>query len=152
MISVKRHAMTALAVVFFMALPISLAASEMQPRVNVDFSHPVNIGTKVIPPGQYQLVQLPGKTDKRQFDVVTPKGEHLGMTGLASSILDTGAGSPPETPSATHVVLKKINGNYYLSQIWIKGRHRGWQFLLPSNVQQQANNASSENVTGTLSR
>jgi hypothetical protein len=148
----KKHAIAALAIAFLMALPAALWASMMRPTVNVDFDHSVNIGTAVVPPGHYQLVELTGDTNKPVFDVRTMQGKSMGMTNIGFSVATENGGTIPATRKKTDILLKRINGDYYLSQIWIQGRHRGWQFPLPANVKQEASNAPMEHVTGTLAR
>lgn len=129
---IRKNSFAALALAFLMALPLSLMAStRTRPAIKVDFHHPVNIGTTVVPPGHYRFVQVPSRSDRPQFIVINSEGKHLAMTAIGNPVVDTGSN---RTPTTSNVVLKNVNGQYYLSEIWVQGLHRGYQFPLPQST------------------
>jgi len=146
MISAARKCLTnSVILVFLLAMPGWAAAT--RPKVDVHFAHPVDIGTTTIAAGDYQFIQLQGRPNQPQFDVRTMQGKSEGLTYVGSRVADSG--SPATSPNKTDVVLKNIDGQYYLWQIWIQGRHRGWQFPLPQNVREKENAAPVEHISGT---
>lgn len=146
MISAARKCLTSsVALLFLLALPGW--ASRLHPTVDVHFSHPVDIGTTTVPAGNYQFIQVQGRANQPEFDVRTMQGKSEGLTYIGSRIVDTS--TPPAVPNKTDVVLKKVDGQSYLWEVWIQGRHRGWQFPLPQDVRQKGNGAPVEHVSGT---
>jgi hypothetical protein len=132
-----------------MGFSLSLWAGPMRDRIEVDFSHPVMIGTQELPAGHYTFVHMVDKSPQPIFRVVNAQGTNVAMTPIAvKTTVKNGVGTPA-TPSRSDIVLEKVGGQYYLHKILVAGRHRGWEFSLPQGVQSQMSQAQEEHVTGS---
>lgn len=137
----------AVATVFVTALAL---AAVMYPEINVDFQHPVNVGTETLGAGHYTFRQVPTRTNTPVFRVEKPDGTNVALTAIAISA-KTPPNSTSNMPAAaqnSEIVLQKVNGTYYLDKIWVQGRARGWEFNIPESAKAQGQ-MQQETVNGS---
>jgi hypothetical protein len=121
-----------------------VAAVPGKDRVRVTFTHDVSINNHVLPPGMYTIQEMSGKTNDNILEIRGDKGQSF---ETSVSTLDT---VDKQVPNETKVILKRVNGTYYLDKIWIQGRVRGYQVLLPDQIRKATEDGQPEEVSGTL--
>ncbi len=131
-------------------LAVAAWASPMHERIKVDFNHAVNVGDQTIQPGHYTFIQMADQTNLPIFRIQTPNGDNVTVTAVAiNAAAQNQSGEFPEVANQTDIVLKKIGDTYYLDKILVQGRHKAWQFDIPSKAKAQMAKAEEEHVAGT---
>jgi hypothetical protein len=130
----------AVAAAFVLLVATVLAAQTLEPnqiQIKVNFTNPVVIGDKTLPPGSYIFEQLAGQNNPTVFKIYREDGGKLLFESTATqTTIDTRV--DPGTPTRTRFVLLQVGDNYYLSKLWLGGQGQGWDFLTGTAMAKKA--------------
>ena len=136
--------------IFFLTIAIvGIAwAGPLRDRIEVDFSHNVDVGPKVLAPGHYVFEQI---GTQPLFKVSGPSGENITLTAQAIHTVygTSSTATAGEVPNQTKVILEQVGDTYYLDKIWIAGQNRGWGFTMADRAQNQSSSKTPEEVTAS---
>ncbi|MGI8637729.1 MAG: hypothetical protein ACR2KZ_20200 [Segetibacter sp.] len=121
----------------------AFALGNYRDKMKVTFTHPVQVQGDTLAPGKYTIEAMGGKMSENNVLDVYGKNNQKFETSFTTIDAKKMGGA-----DTTHATLLKVDGKYYLNKLFIKGRTYGYQVLLPSNVQSQANTGESEDVAG----
>ena len=128
---IDKRSLGALLAVLVVATGAFVSAQTLEPhqmQVKVDFTNPVVVGDKTLPPGHYLFEQLSGQDNPTVFKVYKENSDKPEFETTASqTTIDTRV--DPGTPVRTRFVLLQVGDNYYLSKLWLGGQAQGWDFL-----------------------
>jgi hypothetical protein len=95
--------------------------------VKVTLPHPVQIGDRVLDPGEYEIRRASNVTDQIVKIFNNDKMVH------ETNVL-TIPNEAKDTPEESKVILHHIGDKYYFDKIWIHGKDTAWEFPLPERV------------------
>jgi hypothetical protein len=121
-----------------------LAGVPVKDRVRVTFTHDVCVNNHVLPPDTYTIQQISGKADNNILTIRSDNGQSFETSVSTVDTVDK------QVPTQTKVILKRVSGSYYLDKIWIQGRVRGYEVLLPDRIRQAIDDGPPEEVSGKL--
>jgi len=127
----NKRSLSVLLTTLALAIAASLLAQTDEPnaiQIKVNFTNPVFVGNKTLPPGNYLFEQLSGQNNPTVFKIYKENGDKPEFETVASqTTIDTRV--DPATPVRTRFVLLQVGDNYYLSKLWLGGQAQGWDFL-----------------------
>lgn len=128
---INKRSLGALLAVLVVATASFVSAQTLEPhqmQVKVDFSNPVIVGDKTLPPGHYLFEEVAGQNNPTVFKIYKEDSDKPLFETIASqTAIDTRV--DPGTPVRTRFVLLEVDNNYYLSKLWLGGQAQGWDFL-----------------------
>lgn len=122
------------------------AAAQMTDKVEVTLPFAVHVNDQVLQPGTYTFQEMRSRTDTDILFVRGPNNMQLEATVTVLDARDQGGAAQ------TELVLRKVDGKYYATELWLQGRVNGYEFLVPQNIEQKIRNAEEQRVSGTMSR
>ena len=136
----NKRSLSVLLTILALAIAASLAAQTDEPnaiQIKVNFTNPVFVGSKTLPPGNYLFEQLSGQNNPTVFKIYKENSDKPQFEAVASqTTIDTRVN--PGTPARTRFVLLQVGDNYYLSKLWLGGQAQGWDFLSGSAAAKKA--------------
>jgi len=136
----NKRSLGALLTFLTLAFAASLAAQTDEPnaiQIKVNFTNPVFVGDKTLPPGNYLFEELAGQNNPTVFKVYKENSDKPEFETVASqTAIDTRVN--PATPVRTRFVLLQVGDNYYLSKLWLGGQAQGWDFLSGTTAAKKA--------------
>lgn len=105
-----------------------IAQGPLYDKVIVDLPYAVTVSNTNLPPGRYEIRELPSASKSRVLQVFSDSGMKLEATVMTIPTLDN------NTPSDTRVLLHHYGNDYYFDKIWIQGKNYGYEFVLPDSV------------------
>lgn len=105
-----------------------IAQGPLYDKVIVDLPYAVTVSNTNLPPGHYEIRELPSASKSRVLQVFSDGGMKLEATVMTIPTLDN------NTPSDTRVLLHHYGNDYYFDKIWIQGKNYGYEFVLPDSV------------------
>ncbi len=101
---------------------VSYSQGPVGDKVMVTFDRPVQVGSHVLPAGEYTIRQVTSASNPRILEFTTDHGTKLEATVAAIPVLQNTA------PSQTKVVMDNEQGMARLDTIWVQGKNYGYQF------------------------
>src|SRR5688572_14830195 len=98
------HAATAFPALFFLAY----SQGPITDRITVNLPHPTRVGDHTLPPGEYEIRQLPTASSPRLLEFSSDNGTKLETTITTIAALDN------NNRNETSVILERHGGEYYL--------------------------------------
>lgn len=133
-----RYTLTICALFLLSAVLALGQGQHFEKRFKVTFPNPVVVNKDLtLQPGTYTFQQVKSPARPDAFYVSDMSGKRMGFTSVASETQPKARIEPETAARQTKVLLKQIDGKYYLDRAWISGENRGYQFMLPSDVQKQ---------------
>jgi hypothetical protein len=136
----NKRSVSVLLTILALAFAASLAAQTDVPnamQIKVNFTNPVFVGDKTLPPGNYLFEQLAGQNNPTVFKIYKENSDKPQFEAIASqTTIDTRV--DPGTPARTRFVLLQVGDNYYLSKLWLGGQAQGWDFLRGTTAAKKA--------------
>lgn len=103
-------------------ITISYSQGPVGDKVTVTFDQPVQVGSHVLPAGEYTIRQVTSASNPRILEFTTDHGTKLEATVAAIPVLQNTA------PSQTKLVMDNEQGMARLDTIWVQGKNYGYQF------------------------
>jgi hypothetical protein len=136
----NKRSVSVLLTILALAFAASIAAQTDVPnamQIKVNFTSPVFVGDKTLPPGNYLFEQLAGQNNPTVFKIYKENSDKPQFEAIASqTTIDTRV--DPGTPVRTRFVLLQVGDNYYLSKLWLGGQAQGWDFLRGTTAAKKA--------------
>ncbi|MEO8593889.1 MAG: hypothetical protein ABI759_11255 [Candidatus Solibacter sp.] len=107
-------------------------------EVKVTFDRPVQVGSKMLPAGDYLIKQVTSASNPRVLEFLSDDGKKLDATVTAIPVLQN------TPPSETKVILQDEGGGARLSRIWVEGKTYGYAFPGTAMPATQANAATAQ--------
>lgn len=122
-----------------------LAQGNYRDKMKVDFSHPVHVQGYTLPAGSYTIQTMSGRQSNNNVLMVYGKDNMNFKTSFTTIDAQKLGGA-----KTTHVTLRKVGSDYFLSKLFIAGKIYGYAVPLPDNIKDQADSGDGEDVAGQL--
>jgi hypothetical protein len=122
------RAIRVLSVLSILAATSFIANAQTFGKVNANIPYTVMIGSKQLPPGNYEILPAPGSAVGNLYAIYSD--DRATFVGLLSAIPTSEA----QPARSTELVLRANGrGEYTLDQLWIEGRTDGYEFVTPKS-------------------
>jgi len=122
-----RKVLLATVAVTLLAFSAGLRGQDFIDGIKVTLPQPVNVGDKVLQPGEYEIRRA------SQFQDQVLKIYNNDKMVYETNVITIPA-EGKATPEDSKVVLHHIGDNYYFDKMWIQGKDVGYEFPLPEKA------------------
>ena len=130
---------TALPVLLFLAY----SQGPISDRIIVNLPHPTRVGEQTLPPGEYEVRQLPTASSPRLLEFSSDNGTKLETSITTIAALDN------NNRNDTSVILERHGGEYHLKYLWVAGKSYGYEIPLSENISARTGSQLKLNATYT---
>jgi hypothetical protein len=141
------RAISVLSVFSAMAATCLVADAQSFNRVTAHLPYKVVIGSKQLPPGDYEILPVSGTNVGNLF--ANYSEDRASFEGLLSAMPALEFRPAPKTEL---VLYSNGQGEYTLDRLWIQGDTKGYEFLAPKSGVSREQQASSVEVRAEATR